>query len=138
MIMKAQFIVIGEPKGKGRPRFVSTNKGVRTYTPKDTVYYENLVKLSYKDMCGVKLNGKIRAKISAYFAPPASSSNKKKEQMLLGEVGYLHKPDTDNIAKIILDSLNGIAYDDDRQITELTVNKHYGLRSGVVVELEEI
>ena len=31
----------------------------------------------------------------------------------------------DNIAKIILDSLNGIAYKDDSQIIELTVLKMY-------------
>ncbi|HHL2031183.1 RusA family crossover junction endodeoxyribonuclease [Clostridium perfringens] len=35
------------------------------------------------------------------------------------------KPDADNIAKIILDSLNGIAYKDDSQIIELMVVKRH-------------
>ncbi|WXL80106.1 RusA family crossover junction endodeoxyribonuclease [Clostridium perfringens] len=35
------------------------------------------------------------------------------------------KPDADNIGKIILDSLNGIAYKDDSQIIELSVIKSY-------------
>ena len=33
------------------------------------------------------------------------------------------KPDADNIAKIICDGLNGIAYKDDKQIVSLTVLK---------------
>ena len=35
------------------------------------------------------------------------------------------KPDADNIAKIILDALNGIAFSDDRNITDLKVRKEY-------------
>ena len=40
---KVKFTVYGEPKGKGRPRF-NTKPG-HAMTPKDTVSYENLVKL---------------------------------------------------------------------------------------------
>ena len=35
------------------------------------------------------------------------------------------KPDTDNIAKSILDALNGIAYKDDKQVVTLSVKKRY-------------
>lgn len=34
-----------------------------------------------------------------------------------------HRPDIDSYLKIILDSLDGIAYDNDRQVTELSVIK---------------
>ena len=34
------------------------------------------------------------------------------------------KPDVDNIAKAILDGLNGVAYDDDAQVVDLHVVKH--------------
>ena len=34
-----------------------------------------------------------------------------------------HKPDADNIAKIVLDALNGVAWLDDAQVTSLTVVK---------------
>lgn len=47
------------------------------------------------------------------------------------------KPDCDNIAKIILDSLNGIAYEDDKQITSLTVEKYYGDMPKVCLILQE-
>lgn len=35
------------------------------------------------------------------------------------------KPDADNIAKIILDSLNGIAYKDDAYVADFRVIKEY-------------
>ncbi|MEG1247059.1 RusA family crossover junction endodeoxyribonuclease, partial [Gordonibacter sp.] len=37
-------------------------------------------------------------------------------------------PDADNIAKAVLDGLNGIAYEDDRQVVELHVRKHNRMR----------
>ena len=46
------------------------------------------------------------------------------------------KPDTDNIAKTILDSLNGIAFEDDKQVVALLVKKLYGEEAKVVVSLK--
>lgn len=44
----------------------------------------------------------------------------------------------DNIAKGILDSLNGLVYKDDAQVIELTVYKEYGEENKIKVEMEEI
>ncbi len=54
---------------------------------------------------------------------------------MLNGAGYMHKPDSDNIAKIILDGLNGIAYIDDNQVTKLKVNKIYGIKSYIKVKI---
>lgn len=48
------------------------------------------------------------------------------------------KPDTDNIAKSILDSLNGIAYLDDKQVIRLTVEKWYAEVPSVSVKIKEV
>ena len=48
---------------------------------------------------------------------------------------FLKKPDVDNIGKSILDSLNGIAYQDDSQVSEVHVSKKYGRTAGVEVEI---
>jgi Holliday junction resolvase RusA-like endonuclease len=48
------------------------------------------------------------------------------------------KPDTDNIAKSILDSLNGIAYKDDKQAVKLTVEKRYDEIPSVSVWISEV
>lgn len=50
----------------------------------------------------------------------------------------LKKPDADNVAKIILDALNGIAYLDDKQVVDLGVHKSYNATPGVLVFVYEI
>lgn len=56
-----------------------------------------------------------------------------------GEEYPCKKPDLDNIAKIILDSLNGIAYKDDSQVVELNISKKYTEdEERIEFELEEI
>jgi len=130
------FEIPGEPKAKARPR--TTKKGI-TYTPKKTVEYENWVKECYYITHKKKrLEGQIRACVTAYFKIPKSTSKKKMLLMQDGEIRPTKKPDTDNIAKIVLDSLNDIAYDDDKQVIELIVRKYYASRPRVIVELQEI
>lgn len=124
---QAVFIVPGTPRGKGRPRFVRQTG--RTYTDDKTASYENLVKLAFSQKYPdwVPLDGPVSAQIFADFVPPKSTPKKKLKAMLEDGIGiaYTKKPDCDNIAKVILDSLNGIAYSDDSQIYSLTVIKNY-------------
>ena len=122
--MKTEFKIYGDPKGKGRPRF-SAKLG-RAYTPKETVRYENLVKLEYKAQSGQWFgDNPIKCDIMVYFQIPKSVSKKVKEKMRNGEIRPTKKPDWDNIGKIICDSLNGIAYADDKQIVDGGVHKYY-------------
>lgn len=58
--------------------------------------------------------------------------------MLNNEINPTTKPDTDNIAKSILDSLNGIAYKDDKQVVKLTVEKRYDEIPSVSVWISEV
>ena len=133
-----KFIVPGKPVGKQRPRFSRTYTGVRTYTPQKTQEYENLVRISYRAVSKEKLKGAISATIYGYFEPPKSKSKKQREQMLKGDISYIKKIDSDNLAKSILDALNGVAYDDDSQVCLLVVQKLYGEKARVEVVLEEI
>lgn len=138
--MMFSFEVPGEPTAKGRPRFSHNGKFVKAYTPQKTINYENLVKLSFMQQIGSPepMHNEVKATVNAYFGIPASTSKKKYEQMIDGSLRPSKKPDCDNIAKIILDALNGIAYDDDKQITCLVVNKFYSQRPCVMVSLEEL
>lgn len=137
--MIKRFDVPGEPKGKQRPRVTMRGGYATTYTPKETVSYENLVKMCFVRQCGREmLEGPVSAKIVAYYSIPQSASKKKHKQMLTGEIKNIKKPDCDNLAKIILDSLNGIAYHDDSQVCELSVQKLYGDIPEVLVELQTI
>lgn len=135
--MTFTFEIVGEPQGKGRPRFSTRGGFVKTYTPEKTASYENLVKLCYLNKYkGQKLDGDIIAEITAYFSIPKSFSKKKRVQAIEGKIRPTKKPDTDNIAKTILDSLNGIAFEDDKQVVALLVKKLYGEEAKVVVTLK--
>ena len=137
---KVTFEIIGEPQGKGRHRVQVVGKGkIHTYTPDKTANYENLVKIMYlKQGNGERLQGAIKATIAAYYAIPQSWTKKKKEQACKGLIYPQKKPDMDNIAKIILDSLNGIAYEDDKQVVELHLYKQFAEQGKVYVTLETI
>jgi Holliday junction resolvase RusA-like endonuclease len=130
----AFFIVDGEPKGKARPRVLKS--GI-AYTPKETVAYENYVKLCFRESKNEMLDGMIEADIKAFFQIPKSASGKKAAQMRNGDIRPTKKPDIDNIVKAILDSLNGIAYKDDSMIVGATVEKYFSDKPRVEVELRE-
>ena len=114
-------IVEGTIKAKARPRF-NTKTG-HAVTPKDTVNYENWVKICYQQQDGKHIDGPARATINIYYKVPKSYTKKRLKAIRDGIDYPCKKPDADNVAKIILDSLNKIAYDDDSQVVELMVNK---------------
>lgn len=133
------FSIPGPPKGKGRPKFSRQGDFVKTYTPKETANYENLVKLMYDKYCkNTMLEGPIRAELIGYFPIPSSTSKKRAKLMEEGKIRYTKKIDCDNLAKIVLDALNNIAYKDDAQVCELIVVKKYGTEPKVTVRLTEI
>lgn len=122
------FEIKGVPKGKARPRF--TKQG-RAYTPKETRDYEREIADIAHNAAVVQNWRKadkstpLMVEIKAIFPIPASWSKKQKQAAMCGEIYPTVKPDCDNIAKVILDSLNGIVFDDDKQVVGLVVGKCY-------------
>lgn len=108
---------------------------MRAYTPKATVAYENLVitQCLASDGRQPEYKGPVSAIIIAYYPIPKNASKAKRELMLAGQIKPIVKPDLDNVAKIILDALNGIAYHDDNQVRSLRISKVYGLEPCVEV-----
>lgn len=131
-----KLIIPGEPMGKGRPRLGKFG----THTPVKTAHYENLVKemFAISKQVSIPDRPQLKAKIDCYYSIPQSASEKKKLLMRNGDIRPTKKPDCDNVAKIILDSLNKVAYADDSQVVELTVNKWYSDNPRVDVEIEVI
>ena len=134
--MRINFIIQGKVQAKQRPRF----NGKFAYTPEKTVAYENWVKTCYLEKYrGQKpLEKPLKVKIIAYYEIPKSTSKKKRQKMLENQIFPVVKPDTDNIAKSILDSLNKIAYLDDKQVVKLEVEKYYSQVPSVAVVIEEM
>ena len=131
------FFIPGKPCGKGRPMF---GNGI-TYTPEKTVEYENFVRVcfmqAYPGAEPIKARVPVVALMTAFYPIPASTSKKQRDRMTAGLVVPVVKPDTDNVAKAVLDALNDIAYHDDAQIVHLQVLKRYAEEPGVKVRIIE-
>ncbi len=128
--MKIKFTVLGEPQGKGRPRFGGKTKEGKpiTRTPDKTILYENLIVTEYRRQAGSAKfpDGEILdMRIIAYFSIPTSASKKKQQQMESGEIRPAKKPDMDNIVKVVADSLNKVAYHDDAQVVDCQIRNFY-------------
>lgn len=137
-MMMCDFEIEGKPVGKGRPRFKRMGNFVQTYTPEKTAEYEKLVRIRFQNAGGVITDKPVRVEIVAFFEPPKSARKKDKIKMLANRILPEKKPDVDNVAKIILDALNKIAYKDDSQVIELSVKKLYSDVAKVLVHIEEI
>ena len=127
-------VIEGKIKGKARPRIYNGH----AFTPKDTVNYENWVKLCYQQQGGKLLQGSIRANIIAYYKIPKSYSKKRVQAIREGKEYPQKKPDSDNIIKIILDALNGICYHDDSQVCKIYFEKKYSEIPKVEITIKEI
>ena len=122
---EVNFIIPGKPIGKGRPRFA---KSGHCWTPSKTVMYEQGIKQAYWMKYGARMYAADKAlavEIVLYYTRPKSMT---KKNQLLAQQGLLRpivKPDVDNVIKAILDALNGMAFEDDRQIVQVTCEKWY-------------
>lgn len=105
-------------RGKGRVRFVRATG--RTYTPDATAEAMELIRMAYaKESQGLMAEKGVPVRVSITTARPMPKSRPKRVE----EEPDVYKPDVDNVAKLVLDALNGVAWADDTQVTTLTVQK---------------
>lgn len=137
-----RFTIPGPPQGKARARTYYNSKLGRSvsHTPDGTVLYENLIRMCYGQISDFIFEGEtpISIRITAFFQPAKSTTKKRLAEMLAGNILPTKKPDADNVAKVVLDALNGCAYGDDKQVVKLEVIKRYDVHPRVEVELNSI
>jgi Holliday junction resolvase RusA-like endonuclease len=136
--MEKRLVMTIIPKPKERPRATIIGGHARIFTPKTTEAYEDAIRAAWIRANGEKPEeGPLRARI--YFGLPIPKSETKANKLLM-----LHrkkfptkKPDLDNLAKAVLDALNGVAYKDDCQIVTMLSKKSYSEAPHVTVILDE-
>lgn len=127
-----EFIVEGEPQGKARPRF--SRKSGTVYTPAKTAKYEKEIRQAFLDAGGKMIpEGSYAIVImNAYFEIPKSYAKGKRLACERNINRPDKKPDIDNVLKVVLDALNKVAYEDDKQVTEVICRKWYSRSSGFI------
>jgi Holliday junction resolvase RusA-like endonuclease len=135
-----QFVVPGQPVGKGRARAARRGNFITMYTPEKTANYESLVAhAAHVAMAGKSLiSGAVAVDLDIRLQIPASWSKKRKEMAAQGLIAATKKPDCSNILKAIEDGMNGIIYNDDVQIVQSSQRKRYAETPGVVVIVREL
>jgi Holliday junction resolvase RusA-like endonuclease len=125
-------------RGKERPRF--NGKTGRTYTPKKTQDLEELIRKVAKQALQASKQAMTRAplavRIHTQIEVPKSYTKKQRQMALDGEI--IPPGDVDNLAKTVLDSLNGVTYLDDKQVMQLVSTKQYGETDAVSIHIWEV
>jgi len=133
--MKIEFTIDGKPVAKQRP-FFNRQTGI-AFTKKETVNFESLVHLSYKQATNHYFEGSVKMTVTVFMAIPKSTSKKQFDSMLSGIVKPTKKPDLDNVGKSIADGLNKVAFHDDSCITTMILSKVYADRDYMEIILED-
>jgi Holliday junction resolvase RusA-like endonuclease len=123
--MALTFTVPGDPVPQPRPR-VSTRGGfARAYVPaKHPVHaYRDAIAAAAR-VAGAGVHGEpVSVVIDFVWERPKSHLRK---SGVKPDAPVLPRPDIDNTTKAVLDSLNGVAWEDDSQVQRLVVEKSYG------------
>lgn len=121
-----------KPKSKGRPRFIRNSNSA--YTPKSTRDAENTIKLLVKSYMNSNCIPITKKPVTLDITFVYKNTNTKTESYPFRS----KRPDLDNLIKLVADSCNGIVYEDDAQIVQLSARKVYGEEEGINLEVWEI
>lgn len=159
-----QMVVIvleGDPRGKGRPRFMQRGAFTTVYTDKETLAYEELIQVevlrhigeqalidrtcqikrqtfiqAYKDFGGEPIfKGPVRVEMEIRHPIRASWTKAKKAAAVAGHIAPTLKPDPDNVAKIWFDAFNGCMWEDDTQVIRMSVERTFSEDPSVLVRV---
>ncbi len=124
-----KMLIHKRPEPKARPR--ATKRGVM-YTPKKTKLFEDMIRFHTEaNMEGSEpMQGSLEVRLVLSFKYSASWPQKRKIPQ-----PHIMRPDLDNLVKSITDGMNGIAYQDDCQISKLVCEKVFGEEDFISVEV---
>ena len=132
--MAIAFSVPGDPVPQPRPR-VSTRGGfARAYVPATHAVhgYRQAVAAAAR-AAGAGVHGEpVEVVIDFVFARPKSHLRK---SGVKPDAPRFPRQDADNLTKAVLDSLNGVAWEDDAQVVRLVASKTYGTEARTTVRI---
>lgn len=126
--------IYGKPQPKERPR-VYKGHGI---TPTRTRNYEAMLAAEWQKAGGETYTVPVRVAMLFYLPTPTSWSKVKKERAERGLERPAVRPDIDNLVKIVLDGLNGVAFTDDKLVVEIFAVKYYSGSPRTLIKVSEI
>ena len=135
-----QITIPGLPVSQPRQRHAIIAGRTVNYTPSNhpVQSFKSLCRLVASQQVPRPLAGPVEVEIAFYFQRPASKIWKTRP--MPAEV-KTSKPDLDNLAKAVMDSLNGVCWIDDAQVCRIVLSKWIvagGDPVCTVVKIEEV
>lgn len=115
----------GDPHGQPRAGVRTTGRRKPSFYARSQVveHWRATIREGYQQRGGQHLGkGAVRVRLCFFFPRPISLMSKNSWP---GPIPYLKKPDSDNVAKAVLDALKEIAWRDDCQVYDLHIQKWY-------------
>ena len=135
-----QFTVYGNPQALKRHRTVKAGKFMQQYDPSATDKQDFLAKVM-EHRPEKPLAKPLQVIMSFSFSRPKSHYGTGKNSGKLkanAPVTHISRPDVDNLAKFVLDALNGVYWKDDSVICSMTIDKTYSEVPKTTVNIYEL
>lgn len=119
--------VLGEPQAQKRHRHAKRGKFIATYDPQKGDK-QDFLSIVQKKAPLEPLDRPLKVEINFYFSRPGNHFGTGKNAGVLKQTAptfHISKPDTDNLAKFVLDAMNKVYWMDDSRICTLVVTKKY-------------
>ena len=100
---------------------IPTKRRVR-FTKSGKAYVDAKTKAEMKEIAskyrGEKIRGCVSVEVDVYPKLPKNTPKK------ITSLPAMKKPDLDNVLKVVMDALEGVAYDNDAQVTKTRAERH--------------
>lgn len=140
--MQNKLVINQKPRGQGRPRFTSKPYPHAYESVADKKYKKEIVKTFNEQLKQGNViilddvKKPLEVLILAYLPIPKSVTKTQRKLIDEGKIKPSKKPDADNIAKIVIDALTGLAWiADDKSINSLYVRKEFSTDDNPRVEI---
>lgn len=114
--------------GAAIPKARAGRNGFQSFTPKRNAAFEaNIRAIGAEAMARAGMRPCVDAcRVDMAFERAAPKSWSKRKAVEMRGQPITGRPDVDNLAKAILDALNGVTFQDDAQVSDLHVTRRWG------------
>ena len=138
--MKIEFVVLGKPQHQERHRHFRRANFSGTYDPSKEDK-KDFLWVAHKHKPFIPLTEALEVTIDLFFPRPKSHYRTGKFAGILKDnapTWHISKPDSDNLAKFVMDSLNKLFWKDDSIIAILIIFKRYSETPRTEITIETL